>query len=111
MVIFPMPATTQVKPRLACAIRQALELLPTGIEDTAHSHLVLWAVMLGAVGAFRTENRDWYLERLRRHSARLSLRGWSEVRVVMKNHLWFDGVCDVAGRKIWDEVARLGARE
>lgn len=101
MVIFPMPGTAKVKPRLAMALRGTLERLQTGSID---SHLILWVLVLGTIGAFRTGNHDWYLGRLREHSARLKLTHWSEVRVIMKKHLWFDAVCDAALRKIWDLV-------
>jgi hypothetical protein len=113
MVIFPLPAAKNVGPRLAAMLRQTLERLSgpapnhnTDMDgETDHAPVLLWVVMLGAIAGANTKGlRDWYCAMLHRYAVLLGVTAWSDVRVLLQKHLWWDHVCDPPARQIWAEV-------
>ncbi|KEF52991.1 uncharacterized protein A1O9_10899 [Exophiala aquamarina CBS 119918] len=115
MVIFPLPATTETKPRLSNALRIAIEnyeflgskYLNTSTEvmkATNHSDLILWASMLGAMAAELTVNRTWYIQKLGQYLSQSPYRHtWSDFRKLMSTFLWWDYIFDEPGQKLWWE--------
>ncbi len=105
IVVFPLPAATNVRPRLAGMLRRTLSRLPAESENTAHRQVLLWAIMLGAIAAANVkEYMDWYHAVFRQHCLLLGIDEWSEVQAVMISHLWFDSVCGPPARKIWTDA-------
>ena len=82
------------------------------LEDdmvAAVSDMLLWATVLGAVAEDTLTGSRWFVRRL----ATLlfgnpRLWDWSFVRTFLCKFLWWQPVCDQAGRKIWVEALKLG---
>ncbi|EXJ64544.1 hypothetical protein A1O7_00880 [Cladophialophora yegresii CBS 114405] len=64
MVIFPLPPTQGVKPRLALMLRQTLETCHLHRSWELHNQVLLWALTLGAIAASYTAQRPWYIGQL-----------------------------------------------
>jgi len=115
MVIFPLPATTQTKPRLSSALRLAIENYETinrkylgtsggVIKALDHSDLILWASMLGAMAAELTPNRTWYIQKLGQYLFQSPYRHtWSDFRNLMSTFLWWDYIHEEPGQRLWWE--------
>ncbi|KAJ9614313.1 hypothetical protein H2200_002449 [Cladophialophora chaetospira] len=102
MIIFPLPRATNIKARLAGMLRWTLERLPSELESTSQRQILLWAFMLGAIAASNSKgDRDWYCMMIKKQSRLLGIEQWSDIQVMMNNHLWFDRVCDPPTQKIW----------
>lgn len=115
MVIFPLPATTETKPRLSNALRLVIENYETlnskylgtsegVIKAIDHSELILWASMLGAMAAELTVNRTWYIQKLGQYLSQSPCRHtWSDFRKLMSSFLWWDYIHDDPGQRLWWE--------
>lgn len=104
MVIFPLPLPQHVKPRLATALRQALEACRIlGCWDM-HSSLLLWALTLGAIAASYTEQRSWYIDLLLHETSLLQLEEWYELESICSRFLWWKPVCSEPLRWVWADL-------
>jgi hypothetical protein len=135
LVLFPLPAETGVRRRYAQLLREGLASVSIESLWRDECGLLLWGCVLGAVAAADTlssritqsaaspstdqengeELRNWYVRRVRACSEMLGVglslgldAGWDEVKTkVCARYLWWDDVCDVVGRKAWEEVIAL----
>lgn len=115
MVVFPLPATTETKPRLSNALRLAIENYETfGGKHTSaaegvvkaidYSGLILWALMLGSMAAALTVNSTWYAQKLGHYLSQSPYRHtWSDFRRLMSTYLWWGYVFDDPGQRLWWE--------
>jgi hypothetical protein len=115
MVVFPLPATTETKPRLSNALRLAIENYeafrsrsPSTAERVVkaidYSGLILWALMLGSMAATLTVNSTWYAQKLGRYLAQSPYRHtWSDFRRLMSTYLWWGYIFDDPGQRLWWE--------
>src|ERR1700761_8290392 len=76
MVIFPLPPTQGVKPRLALMLRQTLEACILLRCWELHSQVLLWALTLGAIAASYTAQRPWYIDQLLQETSYLQIQEW-----------------------------------
>lgn len=117
MVLFPLPASAGVKPRLASAMREAIErfetvsinddLIRSTLFSPGASNVLLWALMLGGLASIFTKHNVWYTRTLARHLS-MSPRelDWPAFKDVMSSFLWWDYIFEEPGARLWWE-ARL----
>lgn len=115
MVVFPLPTTTETKPRLSNGLRFAIEhyeilsAKPTSIAGGVvkaidHSEVILWALMLGAMAAAWTVNSPWYKEKLGHYLSQSPYRHtWLDFRRLMSTYLWWAYILDEPGQRLWWE--------
>lgn len=102
MVFFPLPHVSGVNTRLVASLR--LSIAATGDEFLVqHLGLVTWALMIGGIAAFPTENRTWFASTFR-NNLLWHTDDWNEVEAVLEAHLWWSYVCEDAGKMFWKEV-------
>ncbi|KIW93435.1 uncharacterized protein Z519_06040 [Cladophialophora bantiana CBS 173.52] len=108
MVIFPLPPATEIRPRLAGMLRKTLESLPVHLERASHTEILLWAAMLGAIAAAKTEkHRTWYHLAVKQYAVLLGAGRWTEMQTVLKRHLWMEEFCDPPAKAVWEEAIGL----
>ena len=104
MVLFPLPPTQRLKPRLALLLHQALEAgkLLSGWE--LHAQIYVWMLTLGAIAASFTPERTWYMDQLMELIETLGIQDWSTIESICCRFLWWKPVCNEPGQRLWDEM-------
>ena len=103
MVLFALPPAAGVKPRLANKLRRALDCCTMQLCWDSHSHLLLWAVVLGGIASWSTPNRLWFVSQVQALSTRLAFDCWESCKNILSTYLWWDPVCDQPAIKLWEE--------
>lgn len=109
-VVFPLPPQSAPLPKLVRLLRLELQSSP-GIRtelssSSAKSNIHLWYLFMGGIAATGTQEREWYVDELRRfceHDA-VSISTWDEAREILKSVLWLDTACDSGGKDLWNEI-------
>jgi hypothetical protein len=135
MVLYPLPYSTGIKPRLAVQLRRVLaeEKLWEFWDDGAgegFGGLLVWACVLGAIASGRMGGgvRTWFVGRLLRAVVSVVMKsganGQGQRRVVKgcwdgsreglkevcERWLWWDYVCGPPAFAVWSEVMALKTR-
>lgn len=110
MVLYPMPANAQVKPRLAEELRRELEdfdwsMLTFGKLDHVDD-LLTWILTFGCVAASFTCHREWFIQRLSKAITH-RLYEWQVFKSKMEIYLWWTPVCEFPARGAWNEALML----
>ncbi len=118
MVLFPLPTSTKVKPRLARELRQVVEnsehlqRMISQPEDSVPSPLTdlfIWILTMGGIAASFTVHRSFFEIRLRsmirRRSADQSSEWtWPAFKMLVSRFLWWDPVVDRPAMGLWLKV-------
>ena len=107
IVIFPHVDTSGIKPQLAERLRQvlgegALDIV-LGSGSDRYSGIVLWALLLGSIGATWTSHQYWFIEQLRSRNQQLGIANFEQFKTFMSQYLWFENV-DEPALKVWVEM-------
>ncbi|RVX67148.1 hypothetical protein B0A52_08582 [Exophiala mesophila] len=123
LVLFPLPAATKIKPRLAGKLKDAIKRLET-VATTSNlaqstllspdvSNVLLWALMLGGFASIFSPHSAWYTRTLARYlnlQFQLSKSSrepdWQDFKAIMSSFLWWDFIFEEPGARLWWE-ARL----
>ncbi len=109
MVLYPIPPHARVKPRLAHSLLPLLLALSDETWTNDLHDFLVWAALMGAMGARYIPERILYIELLASKTEESSLRTWEALHDCMRRYLWWDFVCEEPGRKVWDEIEVLRA--
>jgi hypothetical protein len=118
IVLFPLPPTTKVRPRLAGDLRSAvdryeqLEGARTSHNYLAHSTgdqslLLIWALMLGGLATLHTLEHGYFIGKLRDHIRMLPYaNNWPAFSDLLNTYLWWDYIFKEPASMLWIEVVR-----
>lgn len=119
LVLFPLPPTTQVRPRLAKELRTAMETFDRfEADETTHEYLnndfgdlnlmVMWALMMGALAALNTpDDYSFFIIKLQHYVRRAPhLSEWQAFSNVMETYLWWNYIFDENATRLWTEVVQ-----
>lgn len=104
MVLFPLPPTQGVKPRLARKLIVILEACDLPHCWDLYEQVLVWALTLGAIAASFTPERTWYVEQLRHRLSVLSIDELPELESICSKFLWWRPVCSEPVQALWYEV-------
>ena len=113
VVLFPLPPTTGVRPRLAEQLRSAVEqfekIEPAGSAQEYYGHdhnlLVMWALTLGALASLNTPEKVYFVEKLRGYVDRVPyVSEWRAFSDILGTYLWWDYIFEEPGQSLWMEV-------
>jgi hypothetical protein len=104
IVIFPLPPTQGVKPRLALMLRQTLEACHLLRCWELHNQVLLWALTVGAIAANYTAQRSWYLDQLLQETSLMQIENWFVLESICSRFLWWKHICSEPLRWVWNEM-------
>jgi len=93
-VIYPFP-----NPEPMALLVSRLEMVIQ--EVTVDCELLLWALVIGGIGAARTSPEAWYIKELIKLRRRMNLRSWNEAKMILRDYLWLDRACDQGALELW----------
>jgi len=104
MVIFPLPPTQGMKPRLALMLQQTLEACHLLRCWELHSQVLVWALALGAIAASYTAQRVWYIDQLLQETSLMQIENWFELESICCSFLWWKPICSKPLEWVWNEM-------
>jgi hypothetical protein len=97
-VIFPFP-----DPQPMALLVKRLEMVVQEVK--ADNELLLWALVMGGIGAACTSSEAWYMKELIKLTWRMNLRSWSKAKNILRDYLWSDRTCDQGALELWIHVS------
>jgi hypothetical protein len=117
MVVFPMAASTGVKPRLVARMRQIITAshLYSHIlhsQDQIGNELHIWLLWFGCFGALATKHQAWFERQLRFTLLAIDRDVCQEAYETVFDRflcrfLWWDPVCGPPARDLWGRIQAL----
>ncbi|ETI20966.1 hypothetical protein G647_07309 [Cladophialophora carrionii CBS 160.54] len=117
-VLFSLPTTTQVRPRLGAQLRAAVEQFEKfeagrsattyyGHDVGDHNILVMWALILGGLASLNTPEKPYFVQKLREYVERVPyVSEWRAFSELMGTYLWWDYIFEEPGSGLWTEVVQ-----
>jgi hypothetical protein len=119
MVLFSLPPTTGVRPRLAAELRAAMDQFEKfeagrlvndyyGNAVGDHNLLVMWALILGGLASLNTSEKPYFVQKLREYVERVPyVSEWRAFSELMGTYLWWDYLFEEPASGLWMEVVQL----
>lgn len=104
IVIFPHVDTSGIKPSLSGRMQAVLDERSLA-GGGRHDRLVLWALLLGSIGATWTKYRQWFLDQLHDKSKILGIENFEQFKAMMSTCLWFENIDGPASR-VWADIGQ-----
>ncbi|KIW98010.1 uncharacterized protein Z519_01594 [Cladophialophora bantiana CBS 173.52] len=116
LVLFPLPPTAGVRPRLAGELLLAMEnfevfqaeeaaCLDQGTDMEDYTRLLLWALTLGGLASLNTPNKPYFVQKLQEYVVRWPyISDWHAYINLMATYLWWDYILEEPAAQIWTEV-------
>lgn len=107
-VVFPIPYEAAPLPRLTELLKIEIRaILSPFCQSLDAQGVLIWILTVGGIVAIGTEERSWFVSRLKDILESCSVREWAQFKRVLRRMLWLDSACDVAAYKLWDEINTL----
>lgn len=116
LVLYPLPPSTEARPRLAKELSIAMEKFEVfKCEEVAqtddpsdgdqYTNLVIWILMLGAFASTSTATSPFFINKLREYIARIPyLSDWPSFSNLMATYLWWEYIFAEPAAALWMEV-------
>ncbi|KIV80502.1 hypothetical protein PV11_07998 [Exophiala sideris] len=104
MVLFPLPPTQRMKPKLARELVDILEACTLLRCWDVHGQVLVWILTLGTVAASFTPERTWYVEQLSYRLSVMSIDDLPELESICSKFLWWQPICGGPVQTLWYEV-------
>jgi hypothetical protein len=108
-ITFPLPPQTTPLVSLARMLHFELLIYSKGTKNELLEvqSLYGWCLMVGGIAGKGLPERSWYASKLQQYATSRGLSSWHEIRVELKEILWLDSACELAGQILWDEAMSL----
>ncbi|KAJ5891019.1 uncharacterized protein N7473_007247 [Penicillium subrubescens] len=108
-ITFPLPPQTAPLASLARMLQIELQVYSQAIQNDSLEvqRLYSWCLMVGGIAGKGSSERSWYASKLQHYATSRGLSTWHEMRVELREVLWLDSACDLAGKMLWDEAMSL----
>ncbi|KAK4938990.1 hypothetical protein LTR10_020649 [Elasticomyces elasticus] len=104
MVLFPLPPTQRMRPKLARELVDILEACTLLRCWDVHGQVLVWILTLGTVAASFTPERTWYVEQLSYRLSVMSIDDLPELESICSKFLWWQPICGGPVQTLWYEV-------
>ena len=102
--IFPILPSTGCHRHIVSLLRATMEDLSFEDLNGSEARTYIWILLLAGIAAQKTEQRKWFIDKLRYLTEVARIERWSDVKNLVREYLWMSSVCDEGGMEIWDEV-------
>ncbi|PYH98272.1 hypothetical protein BO71DRAFT_64268 [Aspergillus ellipticus CBS 707.79] len=109
-VTFPLPGVGAPFPTLVKSLKaelQQVELHSPWAASVNGIRLLLWVLTMGGIAATDTTEQQWFVKIASRVVPRSLALDWRETRRSLREFLWLDSACDMAGKQFWTQVYPL----
>lgn len=105
-ITFPLPPQTAPLSTLARMLQIELQIYSQSVQNQSLEvqKLYGWCLMMGGIAAKLSSKRSWYANKLKMYATSRDLSTWHEMRMELREVLWLDSACDLAGNMLWDEA-------
>ncbi|KAE9993668.1 hypothetical protein EG327_003932 [Venturia inaequalis] len=105
-IIFPVPPSTGVVAKLVTMSQSILETTRLEFMLGACARICIWVLfMAGCAAESMSDERAWFVGRLRMVLVSEAIFEWTIVRDVLNSYLWLSSAMDDAALKLWDEIS------
>lgn len=105
-IIFPVPPSTGVVAKLVTMSQSILETTRLEFMLGACARICIWVLfMAGCAAESMSDERAWFVGRLRMVLVSEAIFEWAIVRDVLNSYLWLSSAMDDAALKLWDEIS------
>lgn len=109
-VTFPLPGPAAPFIPLATVLLSNLQRINFQLVSSIISGCqdgFIWVLTMGCIAATGSSKRSLFVEKLYEHTLSADILQWSQYKTRLKNFLWLDIACDMAGRLLWNELQTL----
>jgi hypothetical protein len=108
-ITFPLPPQAAPLASLARMLQLELQIYRQATKNDPLEVQMLfgWCLVVGGVTGKGSSERSWYASRVQLYASSRGLSSWHELKAELRDVLWFDDACDLAGKMLWDEAASL----
>lgn len=105
-IIFPVPPSTGVVAKLVVMSQSTLETTRLEFMLGACARICIWLLfMAGSAAESMSEERAWFVGRLRMVLVSEAIYDWVTVREILNSYLWLSSAMDDAAIRLWDEIS------
>ncbi|KAJ5735849.1 uncharacterized protein N7483_000974 [Penicillium malachiteum] len=106
-VTFPLAGVGAPFPKLVQLLQSELknsEILESDPQVSTTNQVLLWVLTMGGIASIEKSERKWYATALVEVMTRCQLSEWTDMRNSLKEILWLDSACNMAGKELWKET-------
>ena len=85
-------------------LREMLETSDLGNWAVDSTALLLWALFVGGIASYATEDRGFFEQSLRTCVVSNRLIEWSAVQALVRQFLWSNSACGSGAAALWDAL-------
>ncbi|QDS75453.1 hypothetical protein FKW77_004118 [Venturia effusa] len=105
-IIFPVPPSTGVMAKLVAMSQSAFETMRLEVMLGDSAKICIWMLfMAGCAAESMSEERAWFVERLRLLLFSEAIYDWAAVREILDSYLWLSSAMDEAAIRLWHEIS------
>lgn len=105
-VLFPMPRSTGVPPRIIQDIKKCVDQISlVDLFCEAKRPFFIWVLMLTGIATDGLPDRQWVMEMLTNLLALDGVSRWRDIKKIVDSFLWMDFACESGAMELWDDIA------
>lgn len=109
-VTFPLPGPAAPFMPLATMLLSNLQRINFQLVSSIISEyqdVFIWVLTMGCIAATGSSERSLFVEKLYEHTLSANIFEWGQYKNRLKNFLWLDIACDMAGKLLWNDLQIL----
>jgi hypothetical protein len=105
MFTYNMPPRSGTHVLLSSRLRACLEIIDVPSFQIAYPEMMLWIIMIGAMGSVGTADQEWFTQLLARLCCAAGISGTTELSLCLREFLWSDFYLGSIFDQFWEDVA------
>jgi hypothetical protein len=105
MFTYNMPPRAGAHALLSARIRRSLEIVEVQAFQNAYPEMMLWIIMIGALGSIGTDDEAWFLRLLAQLCCAMGISGTAELALSLIEFLWSDFYLGPMFDEFWKDFA------
>jgi hypothetical protein len=105
MFTYNMPPRSGTHVLLSSRLRACLEIIDIPSFQIAYPEMMLWIIMIGAMGSIGTADQEWFTQLLARSCCAAGISGTTDLSLSLREFLWSDFYLGSIFHQFWEDVA------